>query len=88
VKRYLGGALNSRTGKLVHVEAFRKNSELFIALVEAGDRIVLHFLSPHSPESNVIERHWKQMHDHITRNHTHRTIDSLPEAVHEVLHGV
>jgi transposase len=121
VKRYLGGALNSRTGKLVHVEGLRKNSELFIALVEAvrrtytrarrihlvldnfiihksrrtmrylaglGDRIVLHFLPPYSPQSNVIERLWKQMHDHVTRNHTHQTIDTLMEAVRAFLHHV
>jgi transposase len=121
VKRYLGGALNSRTGKLIHAQAFRKNSELFIALVEAvrraytrarrihfvldnfvihksrrtlhylaglGGRVVLHFLPPYSPDSNVIERLWKQMHDNVTRNHTHRTIDSLLEAVHEFLHDV
>jgi hypothetical protein len=36
----------------------------------------------------VIERLWKQPHDHVTGNHTHRTIDSLLEAVHEFLHGV
>jgi putative transposase len=35
VKRYLGGALNSRMGKLVHSQAFHKNSEPFSALVEA-----------------------------------------------------
>jgi transposase len=28
---------------------------------------VLHFLPPYSRESNVIERLWKQVHDHITR---------------------
>ena len=53
-----------------------------------GGRVVLHFLPPYSPDSNVIERLWKQMHDNVTRNHTHRTIDSLMEAVHEFLHDV
>jgi len=120
VKRYVAGALNARSGKVVHVVAERKNSELFIALVDAlrrayrrakrihlvldnfiihksrrtrhhlaglGGRIVLHFLPPYSPESNVIERLWKQLHDHVTRNHTHRTIEPLMEAVDEFVEG-
>jgi transposase len=44
-------------------------------------RVVLHFLPPYSPEDNVIERLWKQLHDHVTRNHRHRTIASLVAAV-------
>ncbi len=114
VKRYVAGALNSRTGSITHVVAEKKNSDLFVTLVEAlcrayrrarrihlvldnfiihksrstlralaalGGRVVTHFLPPYSPESNVIERLWKQLHDHVTRNHTHQGIDSLMEAV-------
>ena len=120
VKRYVAGALNARSGKVVHVVAERKNSDLFLALVDAlrrayrrarrnhlvldnfiihksrqtprqlarlGGRIVLHFLPPYSPESNVIERLWKQLHDHATRNHTHRSIELLMEAVDEFIEG-
>jgi len=120
VKRYVAGALNARSGKVVHVVAERKNSDLFLALVDAlrrayrrakrihlildnfiihksrrtrrhlaevGGRIVLHFLPPYSPESNVIERLWKQLHDHVTRNHTHRAIEPLMEAVDEFIEG-
>jgi transposase len=120
VKRHVAGALNARSGKVVHVVAERKNSELFLALVDAlrrayrrakrihlildnfiihksrrtlshlaglGGRIVLHFLPPYSPESNVIERLWKQLHDHVTRNHTHRAIQPLMEAVDEFIEG-
>ncbi len=120
VKRYVAGALNARSGKVVHAVAERKNSELFLALVDAlrrtyrrarhihlvlddfiihksrrtlrhlaglGRRIVLHFLPPYSPESNVIERLWKQLHDHVTRNHTHRAIEPLMEAVDEFIEG-
>lgn len=120
VKRYVAGALNARSGKVVHVVAERKNSEFFLALVDAlrrayrrarrihlvldnfiihksrrtlrhlarlGGRIVLHFLPPYSPESNVIERLWKQLHDHVTRNHTHRAIEPLMEAVDEFIEG-
>jgi len=113
-KRYLAGALNARTGTLTSVCAQRKNSPLFVALVEVlrrryrrcpvlhlildnciihkshhtlrhlarlAGRVVLHSLPPYSPEANVIERLWKQLHDHVTRNHHHPTMDSLMQAV-------
>jgi len=38
VKRYAAGALNARTGKVVHVVRDRKNSDLLIALVEELSR--------------------------------------------------
>src|SRR5512134_2344582 len=121
VKRYVAGALNARSGKVVHVVAERKNSDLFLALVDAlrcsyrsarrihlvldnfiihksratrrhlaavGSRVHLHFLPPYSPESNVIERLWKQLHDHVTRNHRHRTIEPLMRAVHDFIRDV
>lgn len=50
-------------------------------LEDLGGRIVLHFLPPYSPDDNPIERLWKQMHDQVTRNHRHRTIDTLVEDV-------
>ena len=53
-----------------------------------GRKIVLHFLPPYSPESNVIERLWKQMHDHVTRNHKHTNLESLMEAVFQFLRVV
>ena len=120
VKRYVAGALNARTGTVVDVVRDRKNSDLFIALVEKlcrhyrrarrihlvldnfiihkskrtlcslaalGGRVVLHFLPPYSPLSNVIERLWKQLHDHVTRNHRHRTIEPLMEAVDDFIEG-
>jgi len=121
VKRYVAGALNARTGKVVHVVRERKNSDLFIALIEElcrrykrarrihlvvdnfiihkskrtlrcisalGGRVILHFLPPYSPLSNAIERLWKQLHDHVTRNHRHRTIEPLMEAVDDFIQGV
>jgi len=110
VKRYVFGALNVRTGRVIHHLAEGKNSAVFIRfldqlqrtyrrakvlhvvldnyiihksravqryLAEAGRRVVLHFLPPYSPNDNPIERLWKQMHDHVTRNHKHRSIESL-----------
>lgn len=103
-KRYLAGALNARTGKVIHTESLRKNSTLFLALLEKltttyrraeklhliliaqfGTRFALHFLPPYSPEQNVIERLWKQMHDQVTRNHRYATMDSLMAAIYEFL---
>lgn len=120
-KRYLAGALNARTGSLVYTWGPKKNSMLFLSLLERlhstyrrassihlildnyiihksrqtrswlsrfGSRIILHFLPPYSPDSNVIERLWKQMHDHVTRNHRHTTIESLMQAVFQFLRVV
>lgn len=118
VKRYIFGALNARTGRIVYGIAHQKNAEVFAQFLEflssryrrartihlvldnyiihkarralrqleaLGGRIVLHFLPPYSPDDNVIERLWKQLHDHVTRNHRHRSIDSLVSAVRRFL---
>ena len=121
VKYYVAGALNSRTGSVVYTHGPRKNSDLFISLMEHlaatyrrartihlvldnyiihkssrtvqaletfNGRIQLHFLPPYSPDSNRIERLWKQMHDNVTRNHQHRAMDSLWKAVTQFLEAV
>lgn len=118
VKYYVAGALNSRTGKIVYTHGPRKNSDLFVSLLEglasayrrartihlvldnyiihksrnamqalAGfqGRIQLHFLPPYSPENNRIERLWKQLHDNVTRNHQHKSMESLWKAVTQFL---
>jgi transposase len=54
-------------------------------LSRGGVRITLHFLPPYSPESNVIERLWKQLHDHVTRNHQHPNMGELMLAVDDFL---
>ena len=41
--------------------------------------------APRLPDDNVIERLWKQLHDHVTRNHRHRSIESLVAAVQRFL---
>lgn len=114
VKRYIFGALNARTGRIVSGIVEQKNAAMFVAflrylnatyrraqrlhlvldnyiihkahvvrryLESLNGRIVLHFLPPYSPDDNVIERLWKQMHDHVTRNHRHSRIDPLVEEV-------
>jgi transposase len=50
------------------------------ALEELRGRVKLHFLPPYSPESNPVELVWQGMHDAVTRNHRHRTIDRLVTA--------
>lgn len=110
VKYYLAGALNARTGRVLYSHGPKKNSDLFIDVLEIirqtykrsrivhvvldnyiihksrktkealetmNGRIRLHFLPPYSPDHNPIERLWKQMHDHVTRNHRHATMPSL-----------
>ena len=37
----------------------------------------LHFLPPHCPSFNPIERVWLDLHAEVTRNHRCRTIDEL-----------
>ena len=121
VKRYVFGALNTRTGRIVHGIAERKNAPTFVQFLEylsrtyrrasklhlvldnyiihkaacvkrylqrIDERIVLHFLPPYSPDDNPIERLWKQLHDHVTRNHRHANIDSLVRAVRRFLDAV
>ena len=109
-KQYVAGALNAKTGEIVYVTAARKNSELFIKLLQKlrevypkAKRIHLildnyiihssrkaeialrafggvferHFLPPYTPEHNLIEHLWKQLHDNVTRNHRRRSIEGL-----------
>jgi transposase len=117
-KRYLAGALNPDSGELIIVEGSKKNSDLFLRMLESllkrypnatrihvildnyrihSSRIVqaalshrlkkisLVFLPPYCPNENKIERVWKDLHDEVTRNHPHGTMDELMKAVHRYL---
>ena len=44
---------------------------------ENGQRIKLHFLPPYCPDHNRIERHWRDLHANVTRNHRCKTIEEL-----------
>jgi transposase len=50
-------------------------------LASPANRVLLHFLPPYSPNDNPIERLWKQLHDHVTRNHRHTNINTLVDDV-------
>jgi hypothetical protein len=47
----------------------------------APDVLEVHYEEP-------VERLWKQLHDQVTRNHQHPTMDSLMEAVNVFLTAV
>jgi len=54
-------------------------------LAEFGDRLRLHFLPPHCPNENRIERIWLDLHANVPRNHRQSTIGALLEHVHRHL---
>jgi transposase len=39
--------------------------------------MVLHFLPRYAPETNPIERVWWQLHETLTRNHRHASLEDL-----------
>jgi len=48
----------------------------------SGGNFRLHFLPPYCPDDNRIERCvWREMHQNVTTNHRHETIDALMDAV-------
>jgi transposase len=53
------------------------------AFVAANQRIQLHYLPPYSPNLNVIERLWKLMHEHTTKNFYHSHFKDFSEKIHE-----
>ncbi len=51
------------------------------ALEKLGGKVVLHFLPPYSPDHNLIERVWWDLHAHVTRNHRQPDIGALMRRV-------
>lgn len=119
-KRYLAGALNAETGKVVWVEWEKKNSEIFIRLLAElrkryrqakkiiliADNYIIHksrmtqcflrsnrkfimlFQPVYHPWVNKIELLWKQLHDTVTRNHRHSTMNKLMASVRLFMESV
>lgn len=50
-------------------------------LARPGRRIKLHFLPAYAPNLNAIERLWKLMHEHVTRNRYHESFRAFAEAI-------
>ncbi len=60
-------------------------SRRVLAALRGMQYIVLHFLPPYCPDENRIERQWQDLHANVTRNHTHRTMAELMQAVRAYL---
>jgi transposase len=79
------------TARLIHVvlDNYRVHTSdrTRLALLALSGRVRLHFLPPYCPDSNRIERLWKDLHDNVTRNHRCRTMDELMDEVHAYLRG-
>lgn len=75
--------------KRIHIilDNYRIHSSRIVqaALMHRLKRISLVFLPPYCPNENKIERVWKDLHDEVTRNHPHATMDELMKAVHRYL---
>jgi transposase len=54
-------------------------------LDDLNGRIVLHFLPPYCPDSNRIERLWRDLHANVTRNHRCPSIEELMARVYTFL---
>lgn len=78
-----------RRSRVIHVVLdnyiIHKSRRTRDAIDRMNGRIQLHFLPPYSPESNPVERLWKQMHDHVTRNHRRTSMDALLADVNRFL---
>jgi hypothetical protein len=74
-----------RTHLVPYNDSIHKAHRVGRQLETLGMRIVHHFLPPHSPNDNVIEPLWTQLHVHVARDHQHPTIESLVEAVNPFL---
>ena len=74
--------------KRIHVildnYGIHKSHEVKRAL-ESMPRLRLHFLPPYCPDENRIERVWLDLHANVTRNHKHKDLRSLCEAVAKYL---
>lgn len=56
--------------------------------LEEHDRFEVRWQPTYTPSPNRIEKLWNQLHSCVTRNHRHRTIDSLMDAVRSWLDAV
>lgn len=63
-------------------------SQVARAWMAHNPRFTLLFQPTYHPWVNDIEKLWKQMHDTVTRNHTHRSITTLMNAVRVFLRNV
>ena len=62
-----------------------KSQRTGLALSALGSKVQLHFLPPYCPDHNRIERHWRDLHDNVTRNHQCRNMKDLMREVRRYL---
>lgn len=62
-----------------------KSKKTQAALAKLQGKIKVYFLPPYCPMHNPIERVWWDVHEHVTRNHRHPSIDDLMNAVRHYL---
>ena len=74
----------SRIHVILDNYVIHKSGIVQIVLRRMG-KIRLHFLPPYCPNENKIEREWLDLHATVTRNHQHRTMAKLMEAVRTYL---
>jgi transposase len=65
--------------------AFHKSRVVQRWVTGRGGRVVLHYLPSRAPEENPVELVFWRLHEAITRNHRHETINELVEAATEWL---
>jgi putative transposase len=76
-----------RCYRVIHVvcdnASFHASRAVRDYLTRWDERIVLHFLPTHAPETNPIERVWWHLHETLTRNHRCQTLDELLDSVYD-----
>jgi len=76
-----------RCYRVIHVvcdnASFHNSRKVQTYLTRWGERIKLHFLPTHAPETNPIERIWWHLHETITRNHRCQSLDELLDDVYD-----
>ena len=58
-----------------------QEAEKLLRKAGLDEKIHFVYLPTYSPKYNPIERLWKCLHDTVTRNHKHKAIEALLEAV-------
>jgi len=70
--------------RVIHVVldnyGIHKSRQVEAVLASLHGRVRLHFLPPYCPDDNPIERVWEDFHANVTRNHRHRTLETLMAA--------
>lgn len=64
------------------------HSQMTLGWLDEHPRFEVLYQPTYTPSSNGIEKLWKQLHDVVTRNHRHQTMDGLMAATERFLEAV